>query len=75
MFGIAFLVIRWKDVMNLGFKWSDHAYGSIVWTIIGMHTFHMLAATDATSIATPNWRPSTARLSRARNATPATATG
>ncbi|HEY4642718.1 MAG TPA: cytochrome c oxidase subunit 3 [Thermoanaerobaculia bacterium] len=46
--GIAFLIIRWKDVAALGFKWSDHAYGSIVWTCIGMHTFHMLAATGET---------------------------
>jgi heme/copper-type cytochrome/quinol oxidase subunit 3 len=46
--GIAFLIIRWKDVIALGFKWSDHAYGSIVWTCIGMHTFHMLAATGET---------------------------
>ena len=46
--GIAFLVIRWKDVAALGFKWSDHAYGSVVWTCIGMHAFHMLAATGET---------------------------
>ena len=46
--GIAFLVIRWKDVAALGFKWSDHAYGSMVWTCIGMHTFHMLSATGET---------------------------
>ena len=46
--GIAFLIIRWKDVAALGFKWSDHAYGSIVWTCVGMHTFHMLAATGET---------------------------
>lgn len=46
--GIAFLIIRWRNVSELGFKWSDHAYGSVVWTIIGMHTFHMLAATGET---------------------------
>jgi cytochrome c oxidase subunit 1/cytochrome c oxidase subunit I+III len=46
--GIAFLIIRWKDVAALGFKWSDHAYGSVVWTCVGMHTFHMLAATGET---------------------------
>lgn len=48
--GIAFLVIRWKNVSEVGFKWSDHAYGSMVWTIIGMHTFHMLAATGETLV-------------------------
>jgi cytochrome c oxidase subunit III len=45
---IAFLVIRWKNMTELGFKWSDHAYGSVIWTIIGMHTFHVLAATGET---------------------------
>ena len=48
--GIAFLAIRWKNVVELGFKWSDHAYGSVVWTSIGMHTFHMLAATGETLV-------------------------
>jgi len=46
--GVAFLVIRWKNMTELGFKWSDHAYGSVIWTILGMHTFHMLAATGET---------------------------
>ncbi|HEY3054366.1 MAG TPA: cytochrome c oxidase subunit 3 [Thermoanaerobaculia bacterium] len=43
--GIAFLIIRVIAVSTLGFKWSDHAYGSVIWTMIGMHTFHMIAAT------------------------------
>jgi heme/copper-type cytochrome/quinol oxidase subunit 3 len=46
--GIAVLVIRSIVVANLGFKWSDHAYGSVVWVSIGMHTFHTLAATGET---------------------------
>src|SRR5213075_1222878 len=37
--GVAILVIRSIVVANLGFKWSDHAYGSVVWISIGMHTF------------------------------------
>ncbi len=48
--GVAFLFIRWKNMANLGFKWSDHAYGSIIWTSLGMHTFHMLAATGETLV-------------------------
>jgi heme/copper-type cytochrome/quinol oxidase subunit 3 len=43
--GIAFLWLRAQSVTLLGFKWSDHAYGSIIWTLIGMHTFHTIAAT------------------------------
>jgi len=44
--GIAMLVLRAINVANIGFKWSDHAYGSVVWTIFGMHTIHLLAATS-----------------------------
>lgn len=48
--GIAILVIRAINLANLGFKWSDHAYGSIVWVSIGFHTFHTLAATCETGL-------------------------
>ena len=43
--GIAFLAIRAHNVANIGYKWSDHAFGSIVWVVIGLHTFHTFAAT------------------------------
>jgi heme/copper-type cytochrome/quinol oxidase subunit 3 len=45
LLSIAFLVIRVWDVSAFGFKWSSHAYGSVVWTIIGLHTFHIVTAT------------------------------
>ena len=48
--GIVFLGVRVIAVSTLGFRWSDHAYGSVVWTIIGMHTFHMIAATCETGL-------------------------
>lgn len=49
--GITFLVINYGYIVpDLGYKWSTHAYGSIVWTIIGLHTLHMLAATGETTL-------------------------
>jgi heme/copper-type cytochrome/quinol oxidase subunit 3 len=48
--GIAILVIRAMVLANIGFKWSDHAYGSVVWTIFGMHTFHTIAATAEAAV-------------------------
>jgi cytochrome c oxidase subunit 1/cytochrome c oxidase subunit I+III len=48
--GVAFLIIRAIDMAALGFKWSDHAYGSIVWTIFFLHTLHMFAATGETTL-------------------------
>ena len=48
--GIAFLVIRAHNLTVLGYKWSDHAYGSVIWTIFGMHIFHVIAATAETAL-------------------------
>jgi len=48
--GIAILTIRSIVVANLGYKWSDHAYGSFVWTALGFHTMHTLAATGETAL-------------------------
>jgi len=48
--GIAFLIIRAINLQWLGFKWSDHAYGSVIWISFGMHTFHCIAATGETAL-------------------------
>jgi cytochrome c oxidase subunit III len=48
--GLIFLAIRTLNFAHLGFKWSDHAYGSIVWTSIGFHTFHVITATSETAL-------------------------
>jgi heme/copper-type cytochrome/quinol oxidase subunit 3 len=50
LLGIAVMVIRGVIFTELGYKWSDHAYGSIVWTIFGMHSLHMIAATGETAL-------------------------
>ena len=48
--GIAILAIRSMAFANLGYKWSDHAYGSFVWTAAGFHTMHTVAATGETAL-------------------------
>ena len=48
--GFVFLAIRTYNMINIGFKWSDHAYGSIVWTVVGLHTFHTISATGENSL-------------------------
>ena len=48
--GIAVLVIRTMNFASLGYKWSDHAYGSFVWTAAGLHTFHTIAATGESTL-------------------------
>lgn len=47
---IAFLVIRFMIMKDIGYKWSSHAYGSVVWFSVGMHTLHMLAAGGETTL-------------------------
>ena len=48
--GVAFMIIRALNMAHLGYKWSDHAYGSVVWTIFGLHSLHMVAVTLETSL-------------------------
>jgi len=43
--GISVLVLRSIAMSTLGYKWSSHAYGSVVWVSIGLHTFHQISAT------------------------------
>jgi heme/copper-type cytochrome/quinol oxidase subunit 3 len=45
LLGALALATRAAEIRDLDFKWSEHAYGSIVWTILGLHTAHMLVFT------------------------------
>jgi cytochrome c oxidase subunit 3 len=42
--GLVCLVIRAFEFGTMGFRWDAHVYGSIVWTILGMHALHLLAS-------------------------------
>lgn len=42
---VAFLVVRGIVLRGLTFRWDSHAYGSIVWTAIGLHTLHVVTGT------------------------------
>jgi len=39
---VAFLVIRIVILHRLTFRWDSHAYGSVVWTTVGLHTVHVV---------------------------------
>jgi heme/copper-type cytochrome/quinol oxidase subunit 3 len=43
--GLVVLFCRYRILTNLGYKWSDHAYGSMIWVIFGLHLLHVIAAT------------------------------
>ena len=40
--GLAFLAFTAKDFYDLNFGWRDNAYGSIFYTIVGLHALHVL---------------------------------
>ena len=42
---VAFLAVRWMIMDRLTFLWNSHAYGSLVWTTVGLHTLHVVAET------------------------------
>lgn len=43
LLGAAFLAIKTYEYSHVEFRWDSHAYGSIVWTITGFHSAHVLA--------------------------------
>jgi cytochrome c oxidase subunit 3 len=44
------LYLRWWQFQDLDFKWYEHAYGSIVWTLTGFHFLHVASAVVGTVV-------------------------
>jgi cytochrome c oxidase subunit III len=42
--GALAIVLRGLELRGLPFRWSDHAYGSIVWVTLVLHLGHLLAS-------------------------------
>lgn len=51
-FGLVPLVIRIFEFDAFGLPWNANAYGSIVWTILGLHTLHLLTDVADTLVVT-----------------------
>jgi cytochrome c oxidase subunit III len=43
VFAIVFLVLKVVEYSAVEYAWDDHAYGSIVWLIIGFHSAHVIS--------------------------------
>jgi cytochrome c oxidase subunit 3 len=41
-FNVVLIVCRYYEFDALHFKWNDNAYGSVTWTILGMHMIHLI---------------------------------
>jgi len=39
------VVIRCYEFPALKTRWDSHAYGSVVWTLLGLHMFHLITST------------------------------
>jgi cytochrome c oxidase subunit III len=50
LFGLVFLAGRDFEFRALACMWNSHAYGSVTWTILGLHTFHVVASLIETAI-------------------------
>lgn len=46
------LFLRVLEFRSLNVQWDANAYGSTVWTIVGLHTVHILAETGETALLT-----------------------
>lgn len=42
LMGVAFLVLKYIEYSSNTYIWSTNAYGSIVWTITGFHSAHVI---------------------------------
>jgi cytochrome c oxidase subunit III len=48
--GALFLVGRVFEFRSLHCQWNSHAYGSVTWTILGLHTLHVVTSLIETAI-------------------------
>jgi cytochrome c oxidase subunit III len=42
LFAIGFVVVRVFEYTTLHVSWDSNAYGSIVWTLLSLHTVHLV---------------------------------
>jgi heme/copper-type cytochrome/quinol oxidase subunit 3 len=44
LLGLVALALRAFEIDAVGFRWDQHAYGSVVWTFLGLQTFHVASS-------------------------------
>ncbi len=55
--GGTFLVLKVVEYSDVPYRWDDHAYGSIVWLMIGFHSAHVLSVIlKSVVVAVLAWR-------------------
>jgi heme/copper-type cytochrome/quinol oxidase subunit 3 len=51
-FGIALCGLRWLEFTALNVRWDDGAYGSVVWVLLGFHSFNLVTDVADTFVLT-----------------------
>lgn len=55
--GLTFLTLKVVEYSDVSYHWDDHAYGSIVWLIIGFHSAHVASVIlKSVFVAVLAWR-------------------
>ena len=50
LFGLVAIALRLLEFRALGCRWDTHAYGSLAWSILGMHFGHLVASVLETAL-------------------------
>lgn len=54
---LVFITLKFIEYSDVPYRWDDHAYGSIVWLIVGFHTAHVMSLVlKSVVIAALAWR-------------------
>jgi cytochrome c oxidase subunit III len=51
-FGIALCAVRWFEFTALNVRWDEGVYGSIVWVLLGVHSFNLVTNVADTFVLT-----------------------
>jgi cytochrome c oxidase subunit 3 len=51
-FGVALCAVRWLEFDALNVRWDDGAYGSVVWVLLGVHSFNLVTDVADTFVLT-----------------------
>ncbi len=52
LLGLGNIALRWFEFRNLNSTWDANAYASVTWTLLGLHTVHLLTDWFDTAVLT-----------------------
>jgi len=52
LISLALCAVRWMEFTALNVRWDESAYGSVVWMLMGLHTFNLVTDVGDTLVLT-----------------------